>query len=210
MEIGLNPLKESSYLGESVEKITVCGDTHGQFYDVLNIFKKFGEINEEHAFLFNGDFVDRGSWSCEVALLLYAYKILYPRRIFINRGNHETNDMNQVYGFEDECKKKYNERLFRCFSESFQSLPYSTVIGDEYIVMHGGLFSEDDVTLDDIRSINRFKHKQPPKQGLEMEMLWTDPQSENGFSPSKRGIGLQLIGNLHLKLPKHQLLLTYF
>lgn len=179
------------YLGDEVKKITVCGDTHGQFYDVLNIFEKFGDVNNEHAYLFNGDFVDRGSWSCEVALLLYALKVLYPNRIFVNRGNHETNDMNSVYGFEDECKKKYNDKLFRCFSQSFQSLPYCTVIGGEYIVMHGGLFSEEHVKLDDIRKINRFKHKQPPKEGLEMEMLWTDPQTEEGYSPSKRGVGLQ-------------------
>lgn len=191
MEIGLDPKSPDSYLGDSVKKITVCGDTHGQFYDVLNIFEKFGQVDDTHAYLFNGDFVDRGSWSCEVAILLYSLKVLYPTRVFINRGNHETNDMNQVYGFEDECKLKYNERLFRCFSESFQSLPYSTVIGNEYIVMHGGLFSEEGVTLNDIKEINRFKHKQPPKEGLEMEMLWTDPQHEDGYSASKRGIGMQ-------------------
>lgn len=191
VEIGLDPSSPKTFLGDSVKMITVCGDTHGQFYDVLNIFEKFGQADDTHAYLFNGDFVDRGSWSCEVAILLYSLKILYPNRVFLNRGNHETNDMNQVYGFEDECKLKYNERLFRCFSESFQSLPYSTVIGGEYIVMHGGLFSEDDVTLEDIRKINRFKHKQPPKEGLEMEMLWTDPQIQDGYSPSKRGIGMQ-------------------
>lgn len=190
VEIGLDPSRKD-FLGEDVKQVTVCGDTHGQFYDVLNIFDKFGQADNTHAYLFNGDFVDRGSWSCEVALLLYALKVLYPTRVFINRGNHETNDMNQVYGFEDECKLKYNERLFRCFSESFQALPYSTVIGGDYIVMHGGLFSEDNVTLEDIRKINRFKHKQPPREGIEMEMLWTDPQQAEGYSPSKRGIGMQ-------------------
>lgn len=175
----------------TAKKITVCGDTHGQFYDVLNIFGKFGKVSPEHTYLFNGDFVDRGSWSCEVAFLLYSLKLLYPDNLFIDRGNHETDDMNQVYGFQGEVKAKYTDRLFRCFSESFNCLPYSTLIGHQYLVMHGGLFSSDDVTLDDIRNIDRFKHRQPPKEGLEMELLWTDPQPAEGRSPSKRGIGLQ-------------------
>ncbi|QPG75319.1 hypothetical protein FOA43_002671 [Brettanomyces nanus] len=194
VEIGI-PRKATADSGEfqyrPVKKITICGDTHGQFYDVLHIFETFGKLNEEHSYLFNGDFVDRGSWSCEVAFLLYSLKLLYPKNVYIDRGNHETDDMNQVYGFQDEVKAKYTDRLFKCFSESFNSLPYCTLIGQEYLVMHGGLFSSDDVTLDDLRNIDRFKHRQPPKEGIEMELLWTDPQPEPGRGPSKRGIGLQ-------------------
>lgn len=173
------------------ELITVVGDTHGQFYDVLNLFKLFGDCNKKHKYLFNGDFVDRGSWSCEVAILLYCLKILYPTQIFINRGNHETNDMNKVYGFEDECKSKYNFKIFQCFSESFNNLPYATLIGKNYLVMHGGLFSDDDITIEDIRKIPKNSFKQPPKEGIQMELLWTDPQVNEGRSPSKRGIGMQ-------------------
>jgi serine/threonine-protein phosphatase 5 len=80
----------------------------GQFYDVLEIFRRNGYPSESHHYLFNGDFVDRGSWSTEVAFLLYAYKVLYPTGVHINRGNHETDDMNKVYGFEGECKSKYS------------------------------------------------------------------------------------------------------
>lgn len=83
-------------------KMTVCGDTHGQFFDLLNIFKRNGDPSETHSYLFNGDFVDRGSWSCEIALLLYAYKWLRPHAFFLNRGNHETDDMNRMFGFEGE------------------------------------------------------------------------------------------------------------
>jgi len=97
---------------------------------LLNIFKLNGPPTPEHAYLFNGDFVDRGSWSCEIALLLYAYKWLYPKSMFLNRGNHETDDMNRMYGFEGECKAKYNERVFKLFSESFSALPLATLVGD--------------------------------------------------------------------------------
>jgi serine/threonine-protein phosphatase 5 len=74
----------------------------------MELFRLNGLPTEKHYYLFNGDFVDRGSWSTEIALLLYAYKWLRPASFFINRGNHETDDMNRVYGFEGECKAKYN------------------------------------------------------------------------------------------------------
>jgi len=187
-------MEEPTMLELSVEKgnqLTICGDTHGQFYDVLEIFKRNGEPTASHHYLFNGDFVDRGSWSTEVALLLYAYKCLYPQAVHINRGNHETDDMNKVYGFEGECRAKYNDRVFKMFSETFSALPLATLVGNKYLVLHGGLFSKDGVTLEDIRKINRHARRQPANEGLVNEMLWTDPQPNPGRGPSKRGVGLQ-------------------
>ncbi|KAI9786846.1 MAG: hypothetical protein M1839_005077 [Geoglossum umbratile] len=172
-------------------KLTVCGDTHGQFFDLLEIFRLNGFPSDTHYYLFNGDFVDRGSWSTEIAILLYAYKWLRPNAFFLNRGNHETDDMNHVYGFEGECKAKYNERTFKLFSESFSALPLATLIGKKFLTLHGGLFSDDNVTLDDVRKLNRHNQRQPNQQGLMMEMLWTDPQTAPGRGPSKRGIGMQ-------------------
>ncbi|KAH8716910.1 Metallo-dependent phosphatase-like protein [Phaeosphaeriaceae sp. PMI808] len=186
--------KEPTMVEHDVDEgheITVCGDTHGQFFDLLNIFKLAGKPSEKNSFLFNGDFVDRGSWSTEIALLLYAYKWLYPDKFFLNRGNHETDDMNRMYGFEGECRAKYTERMFKLFSESFSMLPLATLIGKKYFVLHGGLFSDDKVTLDDVRKLDRFKQRQPGQAGLMMEMLWTDPQTAPGRGPSKRGVGLQ-------------------
>jgi serine/threonine-protein phosphatase 5 len=114
-------MNEPTMLELSVQKthtLTICGDTHGpcrsqyflttgQFYDVLEIFRRNGFPSASHQYLFNGDFVDRGSWSTEVALLLYSLKLLFPTGFHLNRGNHETDDMNKMYGFEGECRAKY-------------------------------------------------------------------------------------------------------
>ncbi|KAK6200462.1 Metallo-dependent phosphatase-like protein [Scheffersomyces amazonensis] len=189
------PSKSSDeILLENGKTLTIVGDTHGQFYDVLNLFEKFGYVSDDHIYLFNGDFVDRGSWSCEVALYLYVLKIIFPKSVYINRGNHETIDMNKTYGFADECEHKYSKKVFDVFTESFAALPLSTLINQSYLCMHGGLFSDDKITLQDIKQYNRFPISgatQPPKEGIAMELLWTDPQTHNGRGPSKRGIGMQ-------------------
>ncbi|KAG0180293.1 Serine/threonine-protein phosphatase 5 [Apophysomyces sp. BC1034] len=172
-------------------KLTVCGDVHGQFYDFINIFDTNGYPSLKHAYLFNGDFVDRGSFSVEVILTLFAYKWLYPNRLYLARGNHETDNMNKVYGFEGEVKAKFSEMMFKLFSETFNALPLAHVIEHKILVVHGGLFSRDDVTLDDIRNIDRLALRQPGNDGLMCELLWSDPQPQPGREPSKRGVGLQ-------------------
>lgn len=201
--------------------VDVIGDTHGQFFDFIHLLNKTGPPSDKHALLFNGDFVDRGSWSVEIALTVFAYKWLYPKTTLINRGNHETSEMNKVYGFEGECKVKFGGDLtFKLFTQVFIALPLATLIsatkppltGNElpdsfsiaqrqpivakdtgfkrFFVVHGGLFSKDGVTLDDIRAIDRFKIGQPGQQGLMVELLWSDPQAAPGRNPSKRGVGL--------------------
>ncbi|KAJ3115890.1 PsbP domain-containing protein 3, chloroplastic [Phlyctochytrium bullatum] len=170
-------------------RLTVCGDIHGQYYDLLNIFKMNGKPSPTNMYLFNGDFVDRGSFSVECILTLLTYKVLYPNAMFLSRGNHETDDMNKVYGFEGEVKAKYSDLTFKLFSEIFNAIPLGNVIKDKILVVHGGLFSKDGVTLEEIRAINRFR--QPGNEGLMCELLWSDPQPEQGRSRSKRGVGIQ-------------------
>lgn len=169
-------------------KLTICGDTHGQYYDLLNIFKINGRPSESHAYLFNGDFVDRGSFSAEVVFTLLGFKALYPNTFFMARGNHETIDMNKVYGFTGEIKAKYTELMFDFFTEIFNVIPLGNVIEKRVFVTHGGLFSRDDVTLDELRKLDRNGQ---PRSGLQCEMLWSDPMELMGRAPSKRGIGVQ-------------------
>ncbi|KAJ2373736.1 Palmitoyl-protein thioesterase 1 [Coemansia sp. RSA 2607] len=184
--------------------LTVCGDVHGQYYDVLNIFKLNGAPSSTHHYLFNGDFVDRGSFSLEVMLLFFAYKLLHPQGFYLNRGNHESVGMNQLYGFEGEVRHKYpaqGKRLFDLFQESFEALPVAHLIQDKIFVVHGGLYSRETaknatqeggdgvVRLDELRAMSRFH--QPQHSGLLRESLWSDPQHQNGRAPSPRGTAIQ-------------------
>lgn len=175
------------------KKITVCGDTHGQFYDLCHIFELNGEPSEDNPYLFNGDFVDRGSYSIEVILTLLAYKAAFPNHFHLTRGNHETNNMNELYGFEGECAHKYDKETYKFFGQIFNWLPLSVClhshVGKKVVVMHGGLFDQTEVTLDDIRKIDRVR--QPPESGLMTDILWSDPCFGPGRQASKRGTSIQ-------------------
>ncbi|KAK1568205.1 hypothetical protein Q3G72_021673 [Acer saccharum] len=173
---------------------TVCGDVHGQFYDLLNIFELNGLPSEENPYLFNGDFVDRGSFSLEVILTLFAFKCMAPSAIYLARGNHESKSMNKIYGFEGEVRSKLSETFVELFAEVFCCLPLAHVLNGKIFVVHGGLFSVDGVKLSDIKAIDRFC--EPPEEGLMCEILWSDPQPIPGRGPSKRGVGLSFGGDV--------------
>jgi len=172
---------------DSKPRVTVCGDTHGQFYDVLNIFEKNGYPSADNPYLFNGDFVDRGSFSVEVVLTYLLFRMADPTSITLLRGNHETKNMNKIYGFEGEVKAKYDDKIFDLFLELFQHLPLAATIEQKVFVTHGGLPVRPGVTLDDIRNVRRGC--EPPESGLMSDLLWSDPQPFPGKAPSKRGVG---------------------
>ncbi|CAK8676635.1 serine/threonine-protein phosphatase 5-like [Clavelina lepadiformis] len=171
------------------EKLTVCGDIHGQYYDLCNIFDLNQLPSKENPYLFNGDFVDRGSWSVEVILVLFGFKVLYPEHFHLVRGNHETDNMNQMYGFEGEVKQKYGGNMMEFFSEVFNWLPLAYCVNGKVLIMHGGLCEEDGITLNDLRSIDR--NRQPPESGTMCDLLWSDPQMQQGRGRSKRGVSCQ-------------------
>jgi serine/threonine-protein phosphatase 5 len=170
-------------------QITICGDIHGQYYDLLNIFKLNGLPSPDNPYLFNGDFVDRGSFSVECILTLFGFKILYPDHFFLSRGNHESLMLNQMYGFEAEVRDKYSSVMFDLFTEVFNCLPLAFCVNEKVMVMHGGLFAEEGVSLDDIRAVDRFR--QPPEDGIMCDLMWSDPQDQKGRARSKRGCGVQ-------------------
>lgn len=170
-------------------KFTICGDIHGQFYDLMNIFKINGLPSPTNPYLFNGDFVDRGSFSVECIFTLFGFKLLYPDHFFLSRGNHESYNMNQMYGFSGEVVAKYTNTMSNMFTQVYNWLPLCHCINKRVLVMHGGLFAQDNITLDDLRKIER--NRQPPEEGLMCDLLWSDPQPRNGRGFSKRGVGIQ-------------------
>ncbi|CEQ42451.1 SPOSA6832_04263 [Sporobolomyces salmonicolor] len=133
--------------------IKICGDIHGQYYDLLRLFE-YGGFPPEANYLFLGDYVDRGKQSLETICLLLAYKIKYPENFFILRGNHECASINRIYGFYDECKRRYNIKLWKTFTDCFNCLPIAAIIDEKIFTMHGGL-SPDLQSMEQIRRVMR-------------------------------------------------------
>lgn len=175
---------------ESVSSpVTVAGDVHGQFYDVLELLKKGGPIPGTK-YIFIGDFVDRGAHSVETISLLFLLKVAHPDSIWLLRGNHETRVITQSYGFYDEIKKKYgNSNVWNYFVEAFDYLPLGAVVDGQTLCIHGGC-SPDLQTIDQIRAIDR--KMEPPNEGPFADLLWSDPienSSSTGWTINARGAG---------------------
>jgi Ca2+-binding EF-hand superfamily protein/diadenosine tetraphosphatase ApaH/serine/threonine PP2A family protein phosphatase len=177
----------------SSARLVVVGDIHGQLADLLHIFYKAGWPSETNMFLFNGDFVDRGPNGAEVLLLLYCFKLLFPKHFFMNRGNHECRAMNAKYSFEDEVLKKYDRELYDKIQTSFELLPICALVQDKIMVIHGGLFSND-VTISDIEKVNRVRQipisEKGPLDLIYTEAMWSDPRAIPFREPNKRGAGI--------------------
>lgn len=162
-----------------------AGDIHGQFPDLLRLFE-YGGFPPEANYVFLGDYVDRGKQSIETICLLLAYKIKYPDNFFLLRGNHECASINRIYGFYDECKRRFSVRLWKIYTECFNCLPVAAVIDDKILCMHGGL-SPELSSLDQIRAIER--PVDVPDQGLICDLLWADPDRDiKGWGENDRGV----------------------
>jgi serine/threonine-protein phosphatase PP1 catalytic subunit len=133
--------------------ISICGDVHGQYHDLLRLFDHCG-YPPEYNYLFLGDYVDRGKTGLEVICLLLAYKIKYPENFFLLRGNHECASINRIYGFYDECKRRYSIKLWKKFQDVFNVLPFAAVIDDKIFCIHAGL-SPDLNSPEQIKRITR-------------------------------------------------------
>lgn len=165
---------------------TVCGDIHGQFYDLQKLFAIAGEIPKTN-YVFLGDFVDRGNHSVETLQLLLCLKARYPAHITLLRGNHEARQITQVYGFYDECLRKYgNANAWKYCADVFDYFNLAAVIEGRVFCVHGGL-SPELPTIDQIQDIDRLQ--EPPQDGAFADLLWSDPEELDGWHTNPRGAG---------------------
>lgn len=188
--------------------VTVVGDLHGQFEDLYHLLEVAGRPGPTHKIVFNGDFVDRGAKGVEVLVVLFLLFQVFPQYTFLNRGNHEDFGLCSVYGFQKECVDKYDQVVFSMCAEIFRYLPLATVIEDQILVVHGGLFHREGVTLDDINAVDRLEYKVPqsrPEMDVRMMnreedlevighcILWSDPDIDDCLpqpQPNPRGAGV--------------------
>lgn len=166
--------------------VTVVGDIHGQWYDMQEMFEIAGKVPETN-FLFLGDFVDRGYYSLECVSLVIALKVRYPKRVFFVRGNHESRQITQVYGFYDECLRKYgNANVWKFFTDLFDYYPLTGLVEKAIFCPHGGISPQLD-TLDNILALDRIQ--EVPHEGPMCDIVWSDPDERTGWGISPRGAG---------------------
>mmetsp|Transcript_8640 Transcript_8640/g.27115 ORF Transcript_8640/g.27115 Transcript_8640/m.27115 type:complete len:317 (+) Transcript_8640:272-1222(+) len=166
--------------------VVVVGDIHGQFYDMLELFNISGRPPYTN-YLFLGDYVDRGHYSLECATLVVLLKARYPQRITLIRGNHESRQITQVYGFYDECLRKYgNANVWKEFTSLFDTLPLSAAIENQVFCPHAGLSPSLD-TVEHIQALTRFQ--EIPHEGPMCDLVWSDPDDRCGWGISPRGAG---------------------
>jgi serine/threonine-protein phosphatase 2A catalytic subunit len=166
--------------------VTICGDIHGQLYDLIELLK-IGGLPPYTNYLFMGDYVDRGYHSVETLSLLLCLKIKYPTRVWLLRGNHESRQITQVYGFFDECIRKYgSSNVWKMFTDLFDFLPISALVNNDTFCCHGGL-SPSFETIDSLKTLDR--KLEVPHEGTMCDILWSDPDEKMGWGSSPRGAG---------------------
>ncbi|EKD18338.1 calcineurin-like phosphoesterase [Drepanopeziza brunnea f. sp. 'multigermtubi' MB_m1] len=199
--------------------VTICGDIHGQFHDLMELFRVGGDVPDTN-YLFMGDFVDRGFYSLETFLLLLCLKVRYPDRMTLIRGNHESRQITTVYGFYDECLRKYGSaNVWRYCCEVFDYLALGALVlgassslepSKHKVAGPPGSgasgFSRGSTgnpsgailcvhgglspLIDTIDKIRLLDRKQEvPHEGAMCDLLWSDPDEIDGWGLSPRGAG---------------------
>mmetsp|Transcript_4495 Transcript_4495/g.8643 ORF Transcript_4495/g.8643 Transcript_4495/m.8643 type:complete len:362 (+) Transcript_4495:230-1315(+) len=210
-------LMEESNVQPVHSPVTIVGDIHGQFYDLLHLLSnEVGKSPPDVNYIFLGDFVDRGHNSVETLTLLLCLKLKYPGHVTLLRGNHESRQITQIYGFYDECLRKYgNASVWRYCTQCFDTFALAAIIDSQVLCVHGGL-SPDVRTLDQIRAIDR--QQEIPHEGAFCDLVWSDPEDISApWQVSPRGAGFlfgarvtdefSFVNRLNLIARAHQLVM---
>jgi len=183
---------EEDQLLEVEGRVLVVGDTHGDQLSTLKAFKA-----DADAYVFLGDYVDRGPQQIENINFLLAKKLVDPDRVLLIRGNHESPLMNYSYGFYMRVLEAYGAEVYEMYARLFSQMPYAVLINSEVLAVHGGI-ARGLKSLDDLRRLP--KGDLLPSNQLAFEVLWNDPdESVKWFAPSPRGEGVYLFGRAALK-----------
>lgn len=169
--------------------MTVVGDLHGNFLDLMRILKING-LPPDTTYLFLGDYVDRGDCSLEVITILFSLMLKYPENVYLLRGNHEFSSTNLIYGFQSELfGSNYNIQLWNQFNDAFNWLPLAAVISNQIFCVHGGL-SPNMKTIYEVHTLKKPIDNNHPE--FVNDLMWSDPQEDiQDFTPSKRGTGFR-------------------
>lgn len=171
LEMARDCLAEEPNLLTVPAPVTVCGDIHGQYYDLLKLFEVGGNPKDT-PYLFLGDYVDRGSFSFECLIYLYSLKLNYSDHFWLLRGNHECKHLTSYFTFKNECLHKYTLRVYEMCCKSFNALPLAALMNGQYFCVHGGI-SPELHSIQDVNKINRFR--EIPSRGLMCDLVWADP-----------------------------------
>uniref|UniRef100_A0A5S6Q5Z2 Serine/threonine-protein phosphatase n=1 Tax=Trichuris muris TaxID=70415 RepID=A0A5S6Q5Z2_TRIMR len=191
-------LQKQAALVEFNGPVNICGDIHGQYSDLVRLFNMTGYPPKQR-YLFLGDYVDRGPQSIECICLLFLYKVRYPQSVFLLRGNHEFENINQVYGFNMDIMRRYGDmKVWKLFNQTFSWLPLAALVNQRILCMHGGL-SPALKSLDQIRTVKR-----PMKMSydsLTCDLLWADPSTEvTGWKANIRGASYMFGADIVIKM----------